>query len=50
MPTGLVEDHDRVFVLADCRSQVVEELLHRLGVGVGQNEGEAVGRCPAQRK
>jgi hypothetical protein len=33
MPTGLVEDHDRVFVLADCRSQVVEELLHRLGVG-----------------
>jgi hypothetical protein len=42
MPTGLVEDHDRVFVLADCRSEVVEELLHRLGVGVGQNEGETV--------
>ena len=42
MPTGLVEDHDRVFVLSNCRSEVVEELLHRLGVGVGQNEGEAV--------
>jgi hypothetical protein len=31
-----------VFVLADCRSEVVEELLHRLGVGVAQNEGETV--------
>jgi hypothetical protein len=50
VPTGLVEDHDRVFVLTNCRSEVVVELLYRLGVGVGQNEGEAVGRCPAQRK
>jgi hypothetical protein len=25
-----------------CRSEVVEKLLHRLGVGVGQNEGETV--------
>jgi hypothetical protein len=31
-----------MFVLTNCRSEVVEELLHRLGVGVRQNEGETV--------
>ena len=31
-----------MFVLTNCRSEVVEKLLHRLGVGVGQNEGETV--------
>ena len=31
-----------MFVPTNCRSEVVEELLHRLGVGVGQNEGETV--------
>jgi hypothetical protein len=42
MPAGLVEDHDRVLALTNRRSEVVEELLHRLGVGVGHDEGEAV--------
>jgi hypothetical protein len=42
MPAGLVEDDDRVLVLPDRRSEAVEELLHRLGVGVGQDEGETV--------
>ena len=42
MPAGLVEDHDRVLVLANRRSKVGKELLHRLGIGVGQDKGEAV--------
>ena len=42
MPAGLVEDHDRVLALTNRRSKVGEELLHRLGIDVGQDEGEAV--------
>jgi len=42
MPAGLVEDNDRVLALANRRSKVGQELLHRLGIGVGQDEGEAV--------
>src|SRR5262245_18365003 len=42
MPAGLVEDHDRVLALTNRRSKVGEELLRRLGIDVGQDEGEAV--------
>jgi hypothetical protein len=42
MPTSPVEDHNRVLVLANRRSEVVKEYLHRLGVGVGQDQSEAV--------
>ena len=42
MPASLIEDNDRVLALANRPSEAVQELLHRLGVGVGQDEGEAV--------
>jgi hypothetical protein len=42
MPPGSVEDHHRVLVLAYRCSEPVEEELHRLSVGVGQDEGEAI--------
>ena len=42
MPAGPVEDDDRVLILANRCSEAVEELLHRLGVGIGQDEGKAV--------
>jgi hypothetical protein len=42
VPTGLIEHHDGVFVLADYGGEAVEELLHCLGVGVRHDKGEAV--------
>ena len=42
MPSGLVEDQDDVLVLADRCGELIEELLHRLGVGVRQHEREGV--------
>ena len=42
MPTGLIEHHDDVLVLADGGGDAVEELLHRFGVGVRHDEGEAI--------
>jgi len=42
MPAGLIKEDDRMLVLADGRGEAVEELLHRFGVGVGQDEGETV--------
>jgi hypothetical protein len=42
MPTGLIKHHDDVLIVGDGGSEAVEELLHRLGVDVGQDEGEAV--------
>ena len=42
MPPGSVEDHHRVLVLAYRCSEPVEEELHRLSVGVGQDEGEGI--------
>ena len=42
MPAGLIKHHDHVLILGDGGSEAVEELLHRLGVGIGHVEGEAV--------
>ena len=42
MPAGLIKHHDDVLILGDGGSEAVEELLHRLGVGIGHVEGEAV--------
>ena len=58
MPSGLVEDQGDVLVLADGCGELIEEHLHRLGVGVRQNQregivgagldrGEDVGECEA---
>jgi hypothetical protein len=38
----LVEDQGDVLVLTDGCGELVEELLHRLGVGVRQNEGKGI--------
>ena len=42
VPAGAIEHHDHVVVFADGGGEAVEELLHRLGVGVRHDEGEAV--------
>jgi hypothetical protein len=42
MPAGLIKHHDDVLIVGDGGSEAVEELLHRLGVGIGHDEGEAV--------
>ena len=42
VPSGLVEDQGDVLVFADRRGELVEKLLHRLGVGVRQHEGEGI--------
>ena len=42
VPSGLVEDQDDVLVLADRGGEPIEELLHRLGVGVRQHEREGI--------
>ena len=42
VPAGAVEDEDPVHVLADRRGEPIEELLHRLGVGVRQHEREGI--------
>jgi hypothetical protein len=42
MPAGLIKHHDDVLIVGDRGSEAVEELLHRLGVGIGQDEGKAV--------
>jgi hypothetical protein len=42
MPAGLIKHHDDVLIVDDRGSEAVEELLHRLGVGIGHDEGEAV--------
>jgi hypothetical protein len=34
VPAGPIENHHDVLVVADCCGEAVEELLHRLGVGV----------------
>jgi hypothetical protein len=38
----LVEHHRNVLVLADGRCKAIDEQLHRLGVDVGQDQGEGV--------
>jgi hypothetical protein len=42
MPAGLIKHHDDMLIVGDDGSEAVEELLHRLGVGIGHDEGEAV--------
>jgi hypothetical protein len=42
VPSGLVEDQGDVLVLADRCGELVEEFLHRLGIGVRQHEGEGI--------
>jgi hypothetical protein len=42
MPAGLIEHHDGVFVVADRGREVVEELLHRLGIRIRHHECEGV--------
>ncbi len=34
MPAGLIKHHDDVLIVGDGGSEAVEELLHRLGVGI----------------
>ena len=50
VPSGLVEHHGDVLVIGDCGGETIEEDLHRLGVGVGQNKGEAVIRAGLDRR
>jgi hypothetical protein len=38
----LIEDQDDVLVLADGCGELIEELLHRRGVGVRQHEREGI--------
>lgn len=40
VPAGLVEQHGDVLVIADGRSEAVEEHLHRLGIDVRHDERE----------
>ena len=42
VPAGLVEDQGDVLVVADRRGELIEELLHRLGIGVRQHEREGI--------
>ena len=42
VPAGLVEDQGDVLVLADGCRELVEEHLHRLGIGVRQHEREGI--------
>ena len=42
VPAGLIEHHHRVLVVSNRGCEAIEEDLHRLGVGVGQHECEAV--------
>ena len=42
MPAGLIKHHDDVLIVDNGGSEAVEELLHRLGVGIGHDEGKAV--------
>src|SRR4030095_12860607 len=42
MPAGLIKHHDDVLIVGDGGSEAVEELLHRLDVGIGHDEGKAV--------
>jgi hypothetical protein len=42
MPAGLIKHHDDVLIVGDGGSEAVEELLHRLGVGIKHDEGKAV--------
>jgi hypothetical protein len=45
VPTRLIEHHDGVLVLGQSRRKGIEEMLHRLGVRVGQHECKAVVRA-----
>jgi hypothetical protein len=45
VPTRLIEHHDGVLVLVERRREAIEEELHRLGVGVRQDERETVVRA-----
>ena len=45
MPACLVEDHDGMLVRSDGFGELVEELLHRLCIGIGHDQGEAVIRA-----
>ncbi len=42
VPAGLIEHHRDVLVIADGRSEAVEEHLHRLGIDVRQDERKGV--------
>jgi hypothetical protein len=42
VPSGLIEDQGDVLVLVDGGGELVEELLHRPGIGVRQHEGEGI--------
>ena len=42
VPAGLIEHHRDVLVVADRRSEAVEEHLHRLGIHVRHDEREGV--------
>ena len=42
MPTCLIEDHHRMFVLSDGFCKAVEEDLRRRGIGVGRHHREGV--------
>ena len=47
MPAGPIEHHDDVLVLGNGRGETVEELLHRLGVRIRQDQSETVGILPS---
>ena len=42
VPAGLIEHHRDVLVIADGRSEAVEEHLHRLGIHIRHDEREGV--------
>lgn len=44
MPTGLIEDHHRMFVLGDRFCEAVEEHLHGFSIGIGHDEREGIVR------
>ena len=45
MPTRLIEDHHRMFVISDGFRKAVEEDLHRLSIGVGHHQRKRVVRA-----
>ena len=42
MPTRLIEDHHRMFVISDGFRKAVEEDLHRRRIGIGHHQREGV--------